>query len=386
MATHSLPEPYKLELHGGGSYTFHTYEDIEDWAAKELEAWSSLVDRPSTKQLSGPYQRFPSEQYSHIDDLLNLVRDAISSDDKSEEKLPAIKNYLDVISGNFYPTSRSAQGQLVLRKWQQNPDTASAMLAILRGELPIDDTTGAAVRASALMAAHEVGYDAIIEDEKTSLELLAKDFSQRSDKEHQRQLNAADQCEAVNKKLEAIYDDARTEFRETLTSHGEQMDAIRESFKTELSLRQPAKYWSNKAYWHWAGAALGFAGLLCTATSVGGLVIWGPELLLSKELIREFQYGGALLIAFPAFALFWIMKAFSRVFVTNLQLLGDARLRSVMVTTFVSLMENPKNQMSEEDRILILQALFRPAGVEGQDESPPNWFDVLLRRMDSRGN
>lgn len=77
------------------------------------------------------------------------------------------------------------------------------------------------------------------------------------------------------------------------------------------------------------------------------------------------------------------MKAIARIFVTNLQLLDDARQRHTMTTTFLALMQDPKNQMTIEDRVLILQALFRLPGADVEDEVPTNWIEVLLKRADS---
>ena len=131
---------------------------------------------------------------------------------------------------------------------------------------------------------------------------------------------------------------------------------------------------------------MGFIGLLATAGLIVAFVIWGPSLVLTSEVVGKLQYGSVLLVALPALALFWIMKAIARIFVTNIQLHADAQLRHTMVTTFISLMQDPKNRMNPEDRILILQALFRPAGAEAHEEGPPSWLDALLRRLDGKGN
>ena len=185
------------------------------------------------------------------------------------------------------------------------------------------------------------------------------------------------QARRVSKKVVRLFRDMRD-------THDAEMKAIQATFKTDLSLREPATYWTEKARSHLVGAAIGFIGLLAAASVIVAFVMWAPSLVLTSEVVGNLKYASVLLVALPALALFWIMKAIARIFVTNIQLHADAGLRHTMVTTFISLMQDPKNQMSTEDRILILQALFRPAGAEAHEEGPPNWVDVLLRRMEGQ--
>ena len=173
-------------------------------------------------------------------------------------------------------------------------------------------------------------------------------------------------------------------FRKVRDTHEAEMNAMQRTFRTELSLREPAIFWRDKAKTHRSVAITAFVGLILIAAGILAAAIVGPGFLLTEEIVKKLQFGSALLLAVPAIALFWIMKAVGRIFVTNVQLHADARQRSTMMTTFVSLMQDPKNQMTMEDRLLILQALFRPSGAEVQEEGPPSWADFLLRRMDGQ--
>jgi hypothetical protein len=75
-----------------------------------------------------------------------------------------------------------------------------------------------------------------------------------------------------------------------------------------------------------------------------------------------------------------------RVGLSNLAIADDASHRHTLTLTFRSLLEHEKNKVQEADRILMLQALFRPlpGGAADDEAAPPNWFDTLLQRMKAK--
>jgi hypothetical protein len=84
----------------------------------------------------------------------------------------------------------------------------------------------------------------------------------------------------------------------------------------------------------------------------------------------------------PSFFAVWLLRTTLRIALSNLALADDARHRVTMIQTFRSLLEH-EEKLEAADRILMLQALFRPSpGSSRDDESaPPNWFDVLVSRL-----
>jgi hypothetical protein len=75
---------------------------------------------------------------------------------------------------------------------------------------------------------------------------------------------------------------------------------------------------------------------------------------------------------------FWILRVVSRLFHMNVVATADAGERVTMVKTYLALFDEKK--LSEADRILVLQALFRPTSQTPDESPPPNWFDVLMHR------
>lgn len=90
------------------------------------------------------------------------------------------------------------------------------------------------------------------------------------------------------------------------------------------------------------------------------------------------------LVGAGAFIAIWILRLVSRVFLMNLHAYSDAGERVAMVKVYLAMMEHRPDTVSEQDRILILNALFRPGTGAGTDDgAPPHWFDILTNRMKS---
>ena len=72
------------------------------------------------------------------------------------------------------------------------------------------------------------------------------------------------------------------------------------------------------------------------------------------------------------------LRLISRTFVSNRQQMFDAKLRETMISTYLALIANPRNPVGADERVLVLQAIFRPAGADDDsDTAPSNLFDLM---------
>ena len=91
--------------------------------------------------------------------------------------------------------------------------------------------------------------------------------------------------------------------------------------------------------------------------------------------------SGVAAITVPALLYAWLLKNVGRVFIQNLNLADDAAHRRTLAVTYLGLAENPKLSISETDRALILNALFRPVPPHTGDEGPPAGLIELIRKQ-----
>ncbi len=388
--------PFTLHVPGGETLEFDTYETVARWAEKEQEAWDVVVE--SRNDLGPASQVAVDKQISLFNEFIEPMT-ILMTDQRTPTARDEVARLLDLIAQGNVVVSTSPTGRKILDLITTDPSKALGHLiwALPDIEIFVDQTDDLEPILKTLIDVRLDQREGIgdVAAEKAALESLrAKweaDFATIHDLENRAREGFEGYVSDTKNIVAGRIQVGRRVGRRFLNrlgrmrrDHDKQMRAIRQTFRAELSLREPAKYWTTKARWHLAGAAMGFIGLLATAGLIVAFVIWGPSLVLTSEVVGILEYASVLLVALPALALFWIMKAIARIFVTNIQLHADAGLRHTMVTTFISLMQDPKNQMSTEDRILILQALFRPAGAEAHEEGPPNWVDVLLRRMEGQ--
>ena len=95
--------------------------------------------------------------------------------------------------------------------------------------------------------------------------------------------------------------------------------------------------------------------------------------LSTKGHISTCGISVASLVVFtvPVLAYGWLLKHVSRIFAQNLLIASDAEHRRVMAITFLGLAKRKSVGIAEQDRALILNALFRPAPTSPQEEGPP---------------
>ena len=179
-----------------------------------------------------------------------------------------------------------------------------------------------------------------------------------------------------------------------------------------IDIKAVACLWGGKRRWHgWFSVGFGVsmaAGLVAVVLAVG----WWHDAILEAIGLNGFEAagstgshakagalpgesvvsarldwntGGLVLAAAVGLAIYALLRQLGRLFLTNLAQFGDADERIAMIDTFLSL-EKEGKLSAKEDRILILQALFRPGpgtgGCTGDDGMPPHWFDLLMRRLE----
>ena len=83
----------------------------------------------------------------------------------------------------------------------------------------------------------------------------------------------------------------------------------------------------------------------------------------------------------PALTALWTLRHIGRLFVTNFERSGDATMRQKMATTFLALTEEGSEKITSEERLMVLEALFRaPAPSKGDYGHFGGALEILMRR------
>ena len=130
-------------------------------------------------------------------------------------------------------------------------------------------------------------------------------------------------------------------------------------------------------------ALAGFVSLALIVIAV--TVQFGPGFLERLATTGETVHFATLaLVSVPALTALWILRHVARLFVTNLERSSDAKFRATMATTFLALTKEDATEVSAEERLLVLEALFRSPAPDPADDGHWGGLAELLTRRKSQ--
>ena len=112
--------------------------------------------------------------------------------------------------------------------------------------------------------------------------------------------------------------------------------------------------------------------MLFVALSLFGFY-YGPSLktfLSDKD--GKLEIAAIALLAPVVILLLWLFKIVARSHMINQQHAMECRQRETMIYTFLALTHDQSEKITDAERLIVLQALFRPSGARADDESLPS--------------
>jgi len=404
----SPPEPpqeplFTLDLsENGGLFAPTTLEQARTWIQRERSFWSwinqqsfgnhdqgikqaleKLNQAINNAQQAQQYKDSHPQQYQvEISTVQNQVKDAFvqrklpHSSSPLAQRIDAYRKATDDQTGSFFASVfvPPSQGH------QFHPQDLAAWRGMVEGLIdrfslgnaPPKGRKQAAdqsfeqlrVKAEALLGEKTTTYDALHRDYGTLAEGIRASAGEQTSQFNTSQVNR------------------EGDFETLVTEHKEEMENLRKTFREEIALRAPAEYWEIKRKGHDRMARI--TGVLAFG-SMGGAAIFLS--LFIHDLLGNTAPGTApeswkvaMLVLIGLFTV-WALRLVVRMFLSHLHLSTDAAERVVMVRTYLSLLEGDRLS-GNDDRQLILQALFRPAsdGIVKDEGLPPSIFEFLTRQ------
>jgi Na+/phosphate symporter len=163
------------------------------------------------------------------------------------------------------------------------------------------------------------------------------------------------------------------------------IDQLEDLYRKKLVIEEPANSWQKVATSKrhaWRLWLFIFAGLV-VGPIAAVVYFWEPFSSAITHLTTAgtgtISLAGVAAVSLPALLYAWLLKNVSRVFIQTLNLADDAAHRRALAVTYLGLAENPKIELSEAERAIILNALFRPIPTQAGDEGPPAGLVDLIR-------
>jgi hypothetical protein len=178
---------------------------------------------------------------------------------------------------------------------------------------------------------------------------------------------------------------AKTALEQFIRQKTDLFDHLEQLYRTKLTLEEPALTWKKIAErkttvwlsWLLVFALLVVIPLFLAAASWSTIVDAIAKVTAGAN--GTFSIAGLAVITVPALLYAWLLKNVSRIFIQNLNLADDAAHRRSLALTYMGLLQDEKHPASDQDRAIILNALFRPIPPQTADEGPPAGVVDLIR-------
>lgn len=393
VASSRLSKPLEIRIAGGSVLVFDSIIDLRKWLEQEQDFWSWLEKFSRTHHSLNELWNRPANAWNRAHELISQYE---SGDVGQKSKaLPRIEAELSIpYSDDLWalPSSSPRAQYIKLLKSSNAQMAAFALLAFLK---PSNIISGIRESPDALQGVLHAflfdhgmasnGASAIQDALKKATDSWGEVLAQaRTDN-----ANWHNQFTKHDETTKALIAEHEGRFKTQLDSVDQELKRIRRVYEEELALLAPVEYWTKKAKVHLISSALfalvsiasGVAIAYLGWQMVAGLLIFHPDQVPAGfDPKTEFWRYGVVIAA--GTLMVWPLRILVRLLMSHLHLRSDAMERVTMAKTYLSLVRS-KEGLSESDRRLILETLFRPSatGLVHDDAAPTSAVYLLSRLL-----
>jgi hypothetical protein len=385
----SLEEVLRRGLRQPGTNQNQKFADppeLGHWLKSEAKEWESLADAvesldPITPILGDALVR-PRNSFDEFADP--LMADGTLSDDQRKR----LDKTLGAIEAGRLATSQSPNGQLILSVAKEDPNAAAGIVLLLAGEHATIPKSGAfdlgpLIQATMRGFSHLIDTKKRHESEVKAFDKVRNDLVESLNGTKSSIRNEVEKAgyelESLQGKVKELLSDGNRLIQEKKNA----LAAFEDALKSRLVTDSATGLWKTEArkqFWRGLialGVFLGLGGSGAYVLVENWSWIYGQ---IKPTPTSTVGVGEILLITLPAIGLAWAMRLASRVFIQAFSAERDARIRAAQAETFIALVADDALGVDEQQRLLILNALFRAPGATADDDAiPPNLLELLKR-------
>lgn len=377
----------------GGHVRFHDLEEVKKWIKREIENWNVFSnDGTRSPALSHILER----QLELPHEINELLREAASAQDEElTAAVGSIKEKLEQYADYRSLHSASQIGEQILRMiYSKQPLLALGAMASNLG-MPANELLRIWRFSESELGMILSGYalchtsnmvrrsDLAEHRRRMDMQLRSLDDIVRLSGNRLDQLKG-NTTKQIEESLQTL-DKEQAEWASFSDTAKDELETLRKTFEIELRLKAPATYWRKRANATLIVAMCSFGFFLVIAIAmIATLINWGPDFLEYLSTPNNVgPFATLTLVSIPALIALWVLKHVARLFVTNIERSADARLRETMATTFLALTKEGSATADQHERLLILEALFRPPAPAPADDGHLGSLAAILSRRSS---
>lgn len=380
-----INKPIEVNLgKDAGKKLFHSLDEVAEWLKTEKEFWSWVSEyNPTTNDLKLLCNEFLNT-HNALDARINKTRPHINNEPEYARQIEGLTNEFN----NCYGTknciySKTPRGKYIDELRQRDPEEAIYAIGYYANENRYFNQPKH-VRAIVEIALLEKGIRGS-SSEKAALKGIYQEHVNITTNSKKTLEDLKNTIHEITIQANTTIEEKSKEFLDTKTKAEKIFDNMIKAYEEKLSLKAPVKYWSDKKKHHrFLATIFGFLTLFLFGETGQGLAeAW---IILNdislKNAPAHWQLGTLVVSAFLAL---WVLRIFSKLFLTHVHLQIDSGEREVMTETYLSLLRDGSG-IATDDRTIILQNLFRPAttGIVHDETMPPNMVELLNRLVTSK--
>lgn len=400
-------QPLKIDFKGNpGIRTFVSVEDVESFVQDDLKAWNNFFSEVGRIQS-------PNQIYRN---LINTHKNCIERNATAVSNYRILRNldrdtYQNILNSYVSKTCIHAQsgiGQECMQLLGQGllPEACGLIFAATGcdfnenekfrfstpwGNIPAHGIlTGASIATSieqgfsgstrTTQAVREAiaNSEDVVADTRSALSKFDTDTTAVLEKAETDRQNYIDQ-------FSHDLEDAKAQFAAMVAEHKSRMSAIEASFSEDMKLRKPRDYWEKKETGHKTSGDWWTLWLFIWAALIAAAFVGAACYLLNPDhhvITSSTSPATWLLIFGPVIVVLWLLRFINKQATTHLALRQDARERVTLIETYLALYS--ENKVREDQLSLVLQSIFRPSNVTGDEGMQAGLWERIIEVLSKK--
>lgn len=363
---------------------FRSANSILTWAENEKKAWESIKPKMDSHNPFANSFRF-DDLIGQANQIVGFARQYMSASNEPDVKQAEhqIQASMDVYSRADWLVAESPNGQRVINL-AQNGEYTAAWIALVTFRkqkaifTQIDDVVEF-MNGWEKFYIDSIDAESAVASQRKSLVDLRNEWEDNYEKLYDNMSDNLRDARSWKQRFKKISLGLSRKYEQLHTDHDNRMNAMEQAYSTEMQLRSAEKFWGKKRRLNRKRARAAFIKLAITA-AIGSLILGAIFLGLKAAIGIELKWSviHALAYGIPTILFLWLLKIFASDYRLNQNQADDAEEREAMVLTFKAL--EFEERVGDEERLVILNALFRPHNSSAEDSLPlPAWEAIIGR-------
>ena len=194
-------------------------------------------------------------------------------------------------------------------------------------------------------------------------------------------------AEQISARIAAIQEAQADEWKTLVTNSKEEMDALKQQIADGLRLEASRSLWLVRAARHLWWMVGAFIALLAAVTAAVWIIVYfaiphlepTPVEIMTRS---NFSTHKLALTIICIVGVAWVLRFVASSMIENKTLRADSQHRQSILETKLAV--RGEVGLKDEERVIILTALFRPLPGQGPDENPPTVATELWQKLTNK--